>query len=58
VPAIIKDIDKHTGQSTDMKTFTKLYHTGTETPRGRVTNVVDFLKAVGASPETIKQHGG
>lgn len=59
VETFLKETDKETGTTTNRKHFAKLLNAGTENPGGRrVTTVVDYLQAVGASPDTQKHYGG
>lgn len=54
-----RDVERATGQTVDRKTFAKLYYTGVDSGPGRhKTDIVEYLKATGASPEKIKMHGG
>ena len=58
VKEFLKRVDSATGTRTDPRTFGKLYGTGHESPRGHATDVVEYLQAVGASPDKIKEYGG
>jgi hypothetical protein len=58
VEKFLKEVDAATGRPQDRERFEKLYATGEDTGRTHRTDVVEYLKAVGADPETIKQHGG
>jgi len=54
-----RDVERATGQGVDRKVFNKLYYTGVESGPGRHrTDVVEYLKAVGAKPDKIRMHGG
>ena len=55
----LRDVERATGESIDRKHFAKLYHTGSESGPGRHrTSIVQYLKAVGADPDTLKMYGG
>ena len=56
--AFLKRVDASVGETTDLKHFAKLHATGTEGPSGHRTDVVDYLRAIGADPATIKAYGG
>jgi hypothetical protein len=59
VETFIREVERSTGEQVDRKEYAKLYHTGVETGPGRHrTTVVDYLKAVGAEPDTLKMYGG
>ena len=55
----LREVERSTGENIDRKNYAKLYHTGVETGPGRHrTTVVDYLKAIGADPDTLKMYGG
>ena len=58
VEQFLKTVDAKTGSTTDRKSYGKLYEAGTESGRGHRTDVLEYLKAVGASPDTVKSYGG
>jgi hypothetical protein len=54
-----REVERATGQPVDRKTFNKLYYTGVESGPGRHrTNVVEYLRTIGANPDKLKMHGG
>lgn len=57
VEQFIRETDAATGTTTDRKAFARLYNTGSDTGRGHRTDVLQYLEAVGASPDTLKAHG-
>ncbi len=59
VETFLRSVERSTGESIDRKHYAKLYHTGTESGPGRHrTTIVQYLKAVGADPDTLKMYGG
>jgi hypothetical protein len=59
VEAFLRDVEKSTGETVDRKEYAKLYYTGQDSGPGRHrTSVVEYLKAVGADPDTLKMYGG
>jgi hypothetical protein len=59
VEQFIRDTEKATGEEVDRKRFSKLYYTGVDSGPGRHrTSLLEYLKAVGASPDTLKMYGG
>lgn len=59
VEQFLRDTEKVTGDYTDRKRFSKLYYSGEESGPGRHrTNVVQYLQAIGADPDTLKRYGG
>lgn len=59
VETFLREVERSTGEQIDRKHYAKVYHTGVETGPGRHrTTVVDYLKAVGADPDTLKMYGG
>lgn len=59
VEQFLRDVEKATGEVVDRKRYAKVYYTGTESGPGRHrTNVVEWLKAVGADADTLKMYGG
>jgi len=55
----LREVERNTGEAIDRKQYAKLYHTGVETGPGRHrTTIIDFLKATGANPDTLKMYGG
>lgn len=59
VEQTLRDIEKATGESINRKAYAKLYYTGTDSGPGRHrTSVLEYLKATGASPDTLKHYGG
>jgi hypothetical protein len=59
VEQFLRDVERSTGELIDRKQYAKLYYSGHESGPGRHrTSVLDYLKAVGASPDTIKMYGG
>ena len=59
VETFLREVERSTGESIDRKQYAKLYHTGTESGPGRHrTTILEYLKAVGADPDTRKMYGG
>jgi hypothetical protein len=59
VEGFLRDVEKATGENIDRKHYAKLYHTGRESGPGRHrTSLLDYLRATGADPDTLKHYGG
>lgn len=59
VEGFLRDVERSTGENIDRKNFAKLYHTGRESGPGRHrTSLLDYLRATGADPDTLKHYGG
>lgn len=59
VEQFLRDVEKSTGETINRKEYAKLYYTGVESGPGRHrTSVVDYLKAIGADPDTVRMYAG
>jgi len=59
VEQFLRDVERNTGESVDRKSYTKSYHTGQDTGPGRHrTTILEYARAHGADPDTIKSLGG
>lgn len=59
VEQTLREIEKNTGEDIDRKKYAKLYYSGEESGPGRHrTSVIQYLKAIGADPDTLKMYGG
>lgn len=59
VEGFLRDVERATGENIDRKHFSKLYKTGRESGPGRHrTDLLEYLRATGADPDTLKHYGG
>ena len=59
VEPILQQIEKATGERIDRKHYARIYHTGEDSGPGRHrTSLLEYLRATGASPDTLKMYGG